>query len=326
MTHTRFCNLGRRSGFTLIELLVVIAIVGILVALLLPAVQKVRESANRISCTNHLKQLGLAVHAYHNSQGYFPVNTLDTVTWSNNWGGHNWSWLARILPYVEQEPLYRQANIPTNTLQESRAQCATQIPLFLCPSDPASHTGPRTDAYNLAPTPVGQTNYKGVSGANWGWNSTPLPWDTDFGGGSCGADARWVNASFDGSENGLNWGDGIFYRVDSHRPRRLSDVTDGTSNTFMIGEDVPAQNQHCSWPYANNANGTCGIGPNARRVDGTAYSPSDWPNVYSFHSLHPGGLLFAYADGSVHFIQEAIDLPTYRAMATMRSGEVVQAP
>jgi prepilin-type N-terminal cleavage/methylation domain-containing protein len=322
MAHRRV----RRAAFTLIELLVVIAIIGVLISLLLPAVQKARESANRLACRNNLKQLALAVHNYHSDQGYFPVNTLDTTDWGYNWNGHNWSWLARLLPYIEQEPLYRQANIPDNTLAQSQAACATQIKLLLCPSDPLSGTGPRTDAYNLAPTPVGQTNYKGVSGANWGWNCNPLPWDSDFGGSPCGADPQWVRASVDGSENGLNWGDGIFYRVDSHRPRRLTDVTDGTSNTFMIGEDVPSKNRHCSWPYANNANGTCGIGPNARNAAGAPYDPSDWPNVYSFHSLHVGGLHFAYADGSVHFITDGIDLPTYRAMATMQSGETLQVP
>jgi prepilin-type N-terminal cleavage/methylation domain-containing protein len=156
----------RRTAFTLIELLVVIAIIGVLISLLLPAVQKIRESANRMTCRNNLKQLALAVHNYHQDQGFFPVNTLDAVNWGYNWDGRNWSWLARILPYVEQEPLLRQANIPDNTLAQSQALCATQIKLFLCPSDPLSSAGPRTDAYNLAPSPVGQTNYKGVSGAN----------------------------------------------------------------------------------------------------------------------------------------------------------------
>jgi prepilin-type N-terminal cleavage/methylation domain-containing protein len=319
-------GLQTRRAFTLIEVLVVIAIIGVLIGLLLPAVQKVRESANRLQCQNNLKQLGLAVHAYHQDHGYFPVNTLDTNNWSNNWVGHNWSWLARILPYIEQEPLYKAANIPNNTLLQSQSFCAAQLKVFLCPSDPFSNAGPRTDAFNLGSLPVGQTNYKGVSGANWGWNSEPLPWGTDFGGGPCGADPRWVNASIDGSRNGLSWGDGIFFRVDSHRPRRITDVRDGTSTTFMIGEDLPLKNRHCSWPYANNACGTCGIGPNARTISGAEYSSSDWPNVYSFHSLHSGGLFFAYADGSVHFIHENIDLPTYRALATMQSGETVQAP
>jgi len=315
-----------RPAFTLIELLVGIAIIGVLIALLLPAVQKVREAANRLQCRNNLKQLALAVHDYHQVFGFFPVNTLDNHNWADNWAGHNWSWLARILPYIEQEPLYKAANIPNNTLLQSRSYCAMQVKVFLCPSDPYSNSGPRTDAINLANLPVGQTNYKGVSGANWGWNSEPLPWGTDFGGGPCGADPRWVNTSIDGSRNGLSWGDGIFFRVDSHRPRRIADVRDGTSNTFLIGEDLPLKNRHCSWPYANNANGTCGIAPNARTTSGAEYGPADWPNVYSFHSLHANGLHFAFADGSVHFLQDSINLATYRALATMQSGEPVEVP
>jgi prepilin-type N-terminal cleavage/methylation domain-containing protein len=121
----------RQGAFTLIELLVVSAIIGALIALLLPAVQKVRETANRVSCTNKLKQLALAVHAYHDVAGSFPVNTLITDRNNNNWYAANWSWMARILPYVEQDALYREGGIPSNTFDQSAAVVATQLPLFL---------------------------------------------------------------------------------------------------------------------------------------------------------------------------------------------------
>jgi hypothetical protein len=94
----------------------------------------------------------------------------------------------------------------------------------------------------------------------------------------------------------------------------------------MIGEDLPDQNIHCAWPFANTATGTCAIAPNARRADGTEYSLSDWPNVYSFRSRHANGLQFANADGSVRFISNDISLPTYRALATIQGGEVVSVP
>src|SRR5438105_11978621 len=105
----------RRRAFTLIELLVVIAIVAVLIGLLLPAVQKVREAANRMHCTNNLKQIALGVHSYHDVELYIPINTLMTDK-DMNWDQPNWSWLARLLPYIEQSSLYQQGNIPTNTL------------------------------------------------------------------------------------------------------------------------------------------------------------------------------------------------------------------
>jgi prepilin-type N-terminal cleavage/methylation domain-containing protein/prepilin-type processing-associated H-X9-DG protein len=308
-----------RAAFTLVELLVVIAIIGVLIGLLLPAVQKVREAANRTKCSNHLKQLGLAVHAYHDSFNFFPVSSYHDLSID----APNWSWLARILPYVEQQPLYNQGQIPTAPLSFSLSTIATQIPLFLCPSDPLSTSGPRTDEINIGPTPVGLTNYKGVSGANWGNNGSGVY-------GSAGSpftcDPRWRNPSVSGSFNGLDDGDGIFFRCDFRAPRNLASVLDGTSNTFMIGEDVPSKNEHCDWPFMNHAVGTCGIGPNARDASGAEYHPYDWPNVYSFRSMHPAGLNFAFADGSVRFISDTIPLALYRALATKSSGEAVTPP
>jgi prepilin-type N-terminal cleavage/methylation domain-containing protein len=310
-----------RTAFTLIELLVVIAIIGILIGLLLPAVQKVREAANRTRCANNLKQLALATHGYHDAMGYLPVNSGTSLALADT----NWSWLARILPHIEQDALYRQANIPSGTLAAASAQIQVQIKTFLCPTDPGSNQGPRTDEFNITGTPVGQTNYKGVSGANWG-NDGGIG-NTGSAGGAFGCDAQWRNAStINGSFNGLDDGDGLFYRDDFKKPIKLTDIIDGTSNTFMIGEDVPSMNMHCDWPFANHATGTCGIGPNAKNASGTDYAPSDWPNVYSFHSLHVGGLQFALADGSVTFVPDSIPISVYRAMATRIGGETVTLP
>jgi prepilin-type N-terminal cleavage/methylation domain-containing protein len=324
----------RAHGFTLIELLVVIAIIAVLIGLLLPAVQKVREAAARSACQNNLKQIALAVHNYHDANNIFPVNTLITDQ-QNNWISPNWSWLARVLPYVEMDSLYRQANIPKNNLGDTTGSpttkdlCATQIKTFLCPTDPDSNAGPRTDRANLVGMLVGVTNYKGVSGANWGWytNAALNPPNDSGAPPFIATESRWINPStIDGSYNGLNDGDGLFFRADYRHQHKITDITDGTSNTFMVGEDLPAKNIHCAWPFANTANGTCGIGPNAKRLNGTEYTPSDWPNLYAFRSLHLGGLQFAMADGSVVFVKDSIDPATYRALATIRGAEVASLP
>jgi prepilin-type processing-associated H-X9-DG protein len=184
---------------------------------------------------------------------------------------------------------------------------------LLCPSD-NSWSGPRFNAGNLFGIPVGQTNYKGVSGANWGdrWNGNQFS-------------TNWRNRGTNGSFKGMDEGDGIFFRSDFIRSLRLEHILDGTSNTFMIGEDIPDLDNYCSWPYSNNANGTCAIPPNVLQPDGSNYPPWNWENNASFRSRHPGGLQFAYADGSVHFVSNGISLPTYRAMATISGGEVAQA-
>jgi prepilin-type N-terminal cleavage/methylation domain-containing protein len=226
-----------RRGMTLIEMLVVIAIIGVLIALLVPAVQKVREAANRAQCGNNLHQLALGVHHFHDAKGHLPTN---------RWYGQkaagpnrqNWSWLAQLLPYIEQDNIYRTGNIPAATLLQSGIM-AEQISMFLCPSDDSSWAGPRSDAGNLSGFPIGQTNYKGISGANWG---------DDLLGIGPNINTDWRNRGTNGSFDGHSQGDGIFYRMDFLRPLRLTQITDGTSNTFMIGEDVPALDIYCSWP------------------------------------------------------------------------------
>jgi prepilin-type processing-associated H-X9-DG protein len=115
------------------------------------------------------------------------------------------------------------------------------------------------------------------------------------------------------------------FRTDILAPRRLLAITDGLSNTFLIGEDVPALNNWCSWPYATHAYGTCAIPPNAVRSNGKPFDPNDWYNNHSFRSRHPGGLQFAFADGSVHFVAAAINLDLYRALATIQGGEAVDS-
>jgi len=304
-------SLRYRYAFTLIELLVVIAIIAVLIGLLIPAVQKVREAAARMKCSNNLKQIALAVHGYHDAHNRFPENTLPGANGPYGPQTKAWSWLARILPYAEQDNLYRQAGIPARTLYDGRDVVATPVKLYLCPSDSANL--PRDDAADLGmwnPPFItsAPTNYKGVSGANWGWG-----------------DPQWRNPGTNNSWDGLNEGDGVFYRVDWKSPKGLLAITDGTSNTFLIGESLPQHTLWSAWAYANSSFATCAIPPNVQYPPNNDYA-IQWEYSTNFRSRHSGGMNFALADGAVRFISDTIVLTTYRALATIRGGEVVSVP
>jgi prepilin-type N-terminal cleavage/methylation domain-containing protein/prepilin-type processing-associated H-X9-DG protein len=323
----------RRSAFTLIELLVVIAIIAILIGLLIPAVQKVRDSASRSSCSNNLKQLATAVHSYHDANGTLPCNGQGTASY--NASTPAWSWLARILPYIEQGNLYTACGVPTANLNSNPAGLGTAVKTFLCPADLSINGAPRTNCADIGNPGqgVGNTCYKGVCGDNWQW------------GNNVGVVYNPVNCPTcpppNSGYNGLDAGNGIFYRSDGGTPASwagghlaltLSNITngDGTANTFMIGEDIPAYNQWCAWPYMNAATGTCAIPLNNSTVAGQAgfNNPGDWPDNYSFRSNHNSfaGANFAFADAHVSFITNNIPIATYRALATYNGGEVVTPP
>ncbi len=295
--------MSKRSarGFTLVELLVVIAIIGILIGLLLPAVQSVRAAARRMQCSNNLKQMGLALHNYmtaHN--GYFPPGSA---------GARGHGLFTAMLPYIEQKAVHDDLDL--NAVAGSSPHLYTMIETYACPSYP--HTKVVRN-HNPSYMNGALTNYQGVGGTIYDTNQDVAP-----------------SASFgDMPRNGM------FGIADV---RRESDVRDGLSNTLAIGEFVHRDLQGGTYatPPGNvrawilGDNGTYGTyafkvvehGINVkldRIADGVKF------NHLPMGSYHSGGANFAFGDGSVHFITESVNFENYRAMATCNGNEIVQLP
>ena len=340
-----------RPAFTLIELLVVIAIIAILIGLLLPAVQKVREAAARMKCTNNLKQIGLALHGYHDANNMFPSGYVDGNTnpasTPDNDVGPGWGWASMILPYVEQGNVYHQINFSQGVGIGSNA-AVSQLPLtiFQCPSDSSQQVVPVYDSSFSNPiATVAHGNYVGCNGwvecfSNAGGNYQP---SSDGG------------AAEDGDTGGTGpAGDGLFYR-NSHN--RIADVTDGLSNTIAVGERCAAHSP-TTWTGAVTGGrdpawmatvpNTAPYTPPSQAPNtgnGTAYDNADYDEALvlahgnashvpcadqpfwdpdTFYSLHTGpGANFLFGDGSVHFLTRGIDPYTYQHLCTIAGGEVL---
>jgi prepilin-type N-terminal cleavage/methylation domain-containing protein/prepilin-type processing-associated H-X9-DG protein len=297
----------RRSAFTLIELLVVIAIIAILLGLLLPAVQKVRAAAARIKCANNLKQLGLACHNYHDANQAFPPGYLATVPYVNGATDTSpgWGWATFLLPYLEQDNLYRQLSLSQPVASSPAIQ--TMVPLFLCPADsPPTGPFPLTDAFGAPVCLAAPSSYAATVGP-------------------------------DASDVADPTGQGIFYRNSS---TRVTDITDGTSQTVMIGDRAWADSQGV-WAGAPSG-AIMRAGPRNPWQNATGPAPNlvlahnNWINIKTdadgglddFSSYHIAGVNLLFADGSVRFIRsitgDGPDRYAFWAMGTRAGGEVVQ--
>ena len=304
----------RRRGFTLIELLVVIAIIAVLIALLLPAVQQARESTRRTQCKNNLKQIGLAMHNYHDSSGVFPPGIIHSgnVAGTGFTGASGWAWGTFLLPYIDNGPLYTalapSAPIdPVNQVTLLR----TVIPAYLCPSNawrnPSQNTNgsvqirvPHTSGTSV---PIGMSNFVAVLGV---------------GGPNCG------NANDTG---------GMFF-VNSNI--RLRDVTDGTSNTWMVFErstrPKPAGMSGDSITMGGNWAGVSAPGcydANYNWYAELGYIQSTYGEINGSatrfdnrqpDSFHTGGVHVLLADGSVRFVSQNINLATACALVLKADG------
>lgn len=301
------------KGFTLIELLVAITVIAVLVALLLPAVQQARNASRRMQCSNQLRQLGLALHNYHDSFGTFPISIgpwQEGPTPAAQRSGKGWA--VSVLPQLDQQPLYGsfQQYFDGNFFSGSGfAQPAcqnlmqTNLPVLHCPSDPSA-IGTSLNQSEWVGIPVALTSYKGVIG------------DTQIGGTASIFTGTMPDCHMMGGCNGLFW------RVDYQTPVRISDITDGLSATWMIGEDIPSQNWRSAAFWSNADYASCAAPLNNFFMPPI---PFEWQNVISFRSLHAQGANFGLADGSVRFVSESIDHPLYRALST-RAGNEIGAP
>jgi prepilin-type N-terminal cleavage/methylation domain-containing protein/prepilin-type processing-associated H-X9-DG protein len=320
-----------RAAFTLIELLVVISIIAVLIGLLVPAVQKVRGAAARIKCANNLKQMGLAVHNYHDTLGSLPNGHLETCpagTGTGNEGPCQYfsGLFIQILPYIEQDVLFKtyNNNVPnlTNSFRQNSAFCQQTVPIYLCPAD--QRAGQILAPETIAPNGGGQpgnnllymaSSYKGMSGIGNTNNTDTYAGYWDEVKSAQSAHPNGMGAFHGDGYSGLN-------------ASRLTDVTDGLSNTLFIGErhtrthitrgpfwadTFNLYSMGASWPYSITL-----------LADYDACQAKINSNYckYGWGSLHPsGGINFLFGDGHVQAVMPGIDMSVFMALSSIAGGE-----
>lgn len=321
-------SLRERRAFTLVELLVVIAIIGVLVALLLPAVQAAREAARRTSCANKIRQLAIAVHNFHDTMNHLPHGASAQVYPPN--GGttavRGTSWIVYTLPFFEQTALYNKYRLDLHYDDPLNAAVGAEVVNTLyCPSGPApkKHLDP-----NSGVTTNVTTHYYGVMGPSGTANPSTITLDGvtyNYTVGNAGTNGAW-------SAHGMmsQYQDTPSGSVSTGRNIRLASVTDGTSNTLMLAElsrVIPqgVTSHYRSW--IRGQNGGSGATKNVMNpINAAFYNGSNNFNDISFGSEHPGGCQFAMGDASLKFLTASIDLNLYKASASMDGSETIQLP
>jgi prepilin-type N-terminal cleavage/methylation domain-containing protein/prepilin-type processing-associated H-X9-DG protein len=298
-------RIARRNGFTLIELLVVMAIIAILIGLLVPAVQKVREAAARLTCENNLHQIGLALHSYHDRHKGFPPGYQTKVASDNSDLGPGWSWAALLLNDLEQGNLQQRIRFDLQISDPVNASVrVAAVPVYFCPSEIQSGTFTVIDSTGQPICAVARCNYTAMNGV---LGVTSDAWDNN----------------------------GAFIR---NRSMRIADISDGMSNTLFIGERctnmasttwtgavfggvVPAQRYPNAADQLANAEGASALVLSHGSRD---HIPNDALvfDADATASYHTGGVNFLLGDGSVRFLSNAINGTLYEALLTRAGGEV----
>jgi prepilin-type processing-associated H-X9-DG protein len=331
-------------------LLVVIAIIGILVALLLPAVQAAREAARRISCSNNLHNVGLACINFHDASKHLPVSISQWAedkdrngTWigptngkmdpGNGGPGYNGKgWIVDILPAMEETALHDaitqglKASTGTKAFSISgpaagngmgypsvRPMLEQQLPWLSCPSDPSARSSTQQWYWDFSGrVTTATTSYKGCLG------------DSVIGSGTGGDTGPFPSFGSTPDCHNTAGCNGLIWRATYYSPIPFRKISDGASKTFMVGEGVVEQDYHSAAFFADGDWASCGIPLNYFVPNATYETKQNWwREARGFKSLHPGGAQFVMADGSVHFVNEGIDHNVYRGLATRNGGETV---